>query len=197
MKFYTNVEVWGGKILFRGVENGRRIRSKVDYHPTLFVASEKPTKFKTIYGEYVGPIKPGTIKDCRDFVKQYEGVDNFKIYGNQRYQYCFIADEFPGVVDWDVSQIRVANIDIEVGSESGFPEPDDAKEPRTAITVMMDGKFTTFGCGIWHNKDNLENVYYIKCSDEFDLINKFVGWWESDYPDIITGWNVANFDIPY
>ena len=140
-KFYTNVEIWGGKILYRGVENGKRVRHKVDYNPTLFVPSDKPTKYTTIYGEYVGPVKPGTIRDCRDFIKQYDGVNNFKVYGNQRYQYCFIADEFDGTVDWDISQIRIANIDIEVGEPDGggFPEPDKADGPLTAITIKIDG----------------------------------------------------------
>lgn len=196
-KFYTNVEIWGGKILYRGVENGKRVRHKVDYNPTLFVLSDKPTKYTTIYGEYVGPVRPGNIRDCRDFVRQYDGVENFKIYGNQRYQYCFIADEFPGVVDWDISQIKVANIDIEVGEPEGggFPEPDHANGPLTAITVKMDKHFTTFGAGDYDNRRN--DLTYIKCYDEIDLIRKFLGWWQSEYPDIITGWNVQNFDIPY
>ena len=36
MKYYTNVEIWGGKILYRGIEDGRRVQSRVDYNPTLF-----------------------------------------------------------------------------------------------------------------------------------------------------------------
>ncbi len=196
-KFYTNVEIWGGRILYRGIENGKRVRHRVDYNPTLFVPSDKPTKYTTIYGEYVGPVKPGNIKDCRDFVRQYEGVENFKIYGNQRYQYCFIADESDDVVDWDISQIRVANIDIEVGEPDGggFPEPDDATGPLTAITIKMNGHFTTFGVDDYVNR--LDDLTYIKCYDEFDLIRKFLGWWQSEYPDIITGWNVEQFDVPY
>ena len=197
MKFYTNVEIWGGKILYRGVENGKHVRHKVDYNPTLFVPSDKPTKYTTIHGEYVGPVKPGNIRDCRDFIKQYEGVENFKIYGNQRYQYCFIADEFDGTVDWDISQISVANIDIEVGDPDGggFPEPDKADGSLTAITIKMNDHFTTFGCDDYENRRT--DLTYIKCYDEFDLIRKFLGWWQSDYPDVITGWNVQVFDIPY
>ena len=149
MKYYTNVEIWAGKVFYRGIEDGRRVQHKVDYNPTLFVPSKTPTKYKTIHGDYVGPVKPGSIRDARDFVKQYDGVESFKIYGNTRYQYCFIADEFPGVVDWDMSLIRVANIDIEVGEPDGggFPEPEHANGPLTAITIKMDGQFTTFGCG--------------------------------------------------
>ena len=197
MKFYTNVEVWGGKILYRGVEEGRRVRHKVEYHPSLFVPSNKPTKYTTIYGDYLGKVNPGTIRDAREFVSQYDNIDNFKVYGMTRYQYCFIADEFKGTVDWDMSQIKIANIDIEVGEPDGggFPEADQANGPLTAITVKMDGQFTTFGCGDYINKR--DDVTYIKCADEFDLIHKFLGWWQSEYPDIITGWNVQNFDIPY
>jgi DNA polymerase elongation subunit (family B) len=195
MKFYTNVEVWGGKILYRGIEDGRRVQRRVDYFPTLFVPSQKPTKYTTIYGEYVGPVKPGSIKDTREFVKQYDGVESFKIYGNTRYHYCFIADEFPGTVDWDMSLIKVANIDIEVGSENGFPEPETASEPLTAITIKMDGRFVTFGLGRYINEN--PNVTYFRCRDEHELIMRFIDWWESDYPDVITGWNVDQFDIPY
>ena len=194
-RFYTNVEVWGGKILYRGMQNGKQVMSKVDYHPSLFVPSKEPTKYKTIHGEYLGKVNPGTIRDCRDFVKQYEDVDNFTIYGMQRYQYCFIADEYPGTVNWDMSELSIANIDIEVGSDNGFPEPDDAKEPLTAITVCVKGHYHTFGCGAYENSNM--NVTYYKSRDEQDLIMNFLGWWQSNYPDAITGWNVEAFDIPY
>ena len=40
-RFYTNVEVWGGKILYRGVQDGRRVNQRIDYNPTLFVLSDK------------------------------------------------------------------------------------------------------------------------------------------------------------
>ena len=153
MKFYTHVAVWGGKILYRGIENGRRVKLKADYHPSLFVPSQTPTKHKTIHGEYLGKVKPGTIRDARDFVDQYKDVENFKVYGMRRYEYCFIADEHPGTVEWDISNIKIANIDIEVGEPpgGGFPEADDANGPLTAITVKMDGQFTTFACGDYNN----------------------------------------------
>ena len=193
--FYTSCEVWGGKILYRGIENGKRVQYRVDYQPTLFVLSDKPSKFKTIHGEAASPIKFDSIKEARDFAKQYENVNNFKIYGNQRYQYCYISDKFDSTVDWNIDYIKVANIDIEVGSDNGFPDPYAASQPLTAITVKMDGKFTAFGCGEY--KVHAENIVYIKCVDEFVLIRKFLGWWQSDYPDIVTGWNVENFDIVY
>ena len=194
--FYTNVQVYGSRILYRGVKNGRKVRERIDYHPTLFVPSNKPTQFTTVMGEHVSEIKPGNIRECRDFVKQYEDVQGFKIYGNQKYEYTFISDDHPHEVDWDLDHITTCNIDIEVGSENGFPEPDRADEPVTAITMKMsNGRFIVLGCGDFNNVR--EDVVYVKCRDEIDLLKRFVDEWTGNYPDIITGWNIKLFDIPY
>ena len=123
--FYTNVQVWGGRILYRGVDNnGKKIRQKLDYSPTLFTPSKTETAFKTIQGEYVAPINPGSIRDTRDFTEQYENVDGFRIYGNQKYEYAFISDQHPHEVDWDINEINICNIDIEVGSNQFDSQPD-------------------------------------------------------------------------
>jgi len=193
--FYTNVLVYGSKILYRGIENDRKISRRVDYHPSLFVSSKEPTEFTTIHGEYVSEIKPGNIKDARDFFNQYEDVGGMKIYGNNRFEYAFIADTYPDTIDWDMDSINIVNIDIEVGSENGFPEPETASEPITAITMKMKDKFFVFGCGEFRN--DRDDVQYIKCRDEIDLIKRFIDTWSGNHPDIITGWNTSLFDVPY
>ena len=194
--FYTNVQVWGSRILYRGVENGKKVREKIDYHPTLYVPSKSPTKFLTIKGEFLSEIKPGNIRDCRDFTKKYEDVSGFPIYGNQKYEYQFIAEENPDHVDWDIDHLNITNIDIEVGSENGFPEPTIASEPITAITLKNNrGKFIVFGCGKFDNRR--DDVDYRQCRDEIDLIKRFIDEWTGDYPDIITGWNCRFFDVVY
>lgn len=195
--FYTNVTVWGGKILFRGVENGRRVKTRVEYYPSLFVPSQTPTPYKTLHGEYVGRVQPGTIKDCKEFVNQYDDVQGFTIYGNQRYEYCYIADNYPDHIDFDMSLIKIANLDIEAGknADGEYAKPDVADAPVTAITVKMDGTFYAFCTKDFTPKQ--DNVVFYKCASEMDLLKKFVNWWSSDHPDIITGWNVEEYDIPY
>jgi hypothetical protein len=190
--FYTNVQIYGSRILYRGIENGRKVRRKIDYFPTFFVPSKEKTEHTTIHGEYVSEIKPGNIREARDFVKQYEDVDGFKIYGNNKYEYAFIGDTFPNDIEWDLSHINITNIDIEVGSENGFPEPASASEPITAITFKNKGKFVVLGCGVFNN--NRDDVCYIKCRDEADLLKRFLDEWTADYPDIITGWNCIPVD---
>ena len=194
--FYTNVICVGNNILYRGVENGRRVKLRVGYTPTMFLPSKKETKWKTLHGEYLDEIKLGSIRECRDFIKRYEDVENFKIYGNTRYEYAYIADEFKGAIDWDQAKINIAVIDIEVGSENGFPDPYKANEPITAIAVKtLDGDMKVYGCGSFNN--NRDDVTYIKCRDEYDLCKRFLEDWKYNTPDIITGWNTRFFDIPY
>ena len=194
--FYTNVICVGNNILYRGVENGRRVKLRVGYTPIMFLPSKKETKWKTLHGEYLDEVPMGSIRDCRDFIKRYEDVENFKIYGNTRYEYAYIADEFKGAIDWDQAKINIAVIDIEVGSENGFPDPYQANEPITAIAVKtLDGDMKVYGCGSFNN--NRDDVTYIKCRDEYDLCKRFLDDWKYNTPDIITGWNTRFFDIPY
>lgn len=193
--FYTNVQAYGNHILYRGIEDNRKIKHKLEYRPTLYVSSNKPTEYKTVTGDFVSPVNPGSMRECRDFIKQYDGIDNFLIYGNQRYEYSYIYETSSKEIKWDRSLINVCNIDIEVGSENGFPEPSTASEPITAITYKMNNKFIVYGCGNFNNTRS--DVKYIKCYDEVDLIKRFIDDWSADYPDIITGWNVKFFDVPY
>ena len=195
-KYYTNVSVYGPHILYRGVKNGRRVKEKINYSPTLFLPSKKESEYKTLFGENLEPMKFDTIREARDFVKRYEGVENFKVYGNDRYAYAFIAENHVGQIDWDISELSIVVIDIEVGSENGFPDPYRADEEITAINVrQLNGGMTVYGCGDYDNQN--DNVWYVKCKDEYDLCKKFMADWQDNYPDVVTGWNIDGFDIPY
>lgn len=194
--FYTNAQIWGNQVLYRGIKNGKRISQKIHYSPKMYVRTpESKGPFMTIFEEPVTEMPFGTIKEAKDFVEKYKDVQGMSIYGNTRFEYNFITELFPSEVEYDVSKISVANIDIECGSENGFPEPELANEPVTAITYKQGKKFYVFGCGNF--KTDREDVQYILCSDEFHLLSSFLGIWEKDYPDIVTGWNIENFDIPY
>ena len=82
MKYYTNVQMVGNDFLVRGYENGKSFTSRESFQPTMFVPSKKRTKYRTLDGKYVQSIKPGTVRETREFIRSHEGVDNFEIYGN-------------------------------------------------------------------------------------------------------------------
>jgi len=204
--FYTSVDGIGNDILFCGYKNGKRIKEKIPYRPTHYVASQNASKFKTLEGTYVEPINPGSIRECRDFLKQYSDVDNFKVYGNTNYVHQFISDAFlERGVEWKRELINVTTLDIEVQSDQGFPAPEKADFPVTAITVKnnIDNIFYVFGAGKWCEEDSilpaemLEKVVYVDCETESKLLMKFLDHWRANYPDVVTGWNSRLFDTVY
>ena len=194
-KFYTSVASVGNNILYRGVEDGRRVKVKIPYSPTLFLPSKKESQWKTLKGENLEPMKFDGIRDAREFIKLYEGVENFKIYGMNRFEYAFITEQHRGMVEWDIEQISIGVVDIEVGSENGFPDPYLALEPITAICVKYsDGTCVVFGCGDYEVGGTEQ---YFKCKDEYSLCKNFINYWHQNCPDVITGWNIKFFDMPY
>jgi DNA polymerase elongation subunit (family B) len=193
--FYTNVQCFGNYILYRGVVNGKRVTERFEYQPTLYEPVRKETPYTNLYGEFLHEFKFESIRDAKNYIKQNDGVHNKKIYGNTRFEYNFIADQHTNEVDWDQSKILTAIIDIEVGSENGFPEPALATEPITAIALKyLGGKTYVWGCGDYTAKGSEQ---YIKCRDEYTLCKSFLEFWRKNYPDIVTGWNIRFFDFPY
>ena len=136
MRFYTNVQMVGDHFLVRGYEDGKHFMTRERFNPTLFVPSNKKTKYQTLNGEYVDAVQPGSVRDCREFIKKYDGVENFKIYGNTGYIYQYISEMYPEEeIKFDTKKIKISTIDIEVASENGFPDVESAAEEVLLITV--------------------------------------------------------------
>jgi DNA polymerase elongation subunit (family B) len=190
----------GDNFLVRGYENGKHFMTREKFYPTFFVKSNKKTEYKTLDGEYVKDIQPGTVRECRDFIQKYDGVENFKIYGNERFIYQYISDMYPeDEVKFDISKIKLTTIDIEVASENGFPDVESAAEEILLITLQdyNTKKIRTWGLGEYNNTQ--KNVIYKSFTSEYDLLSNFINWWmsEDNIPEVITGWNSAMYDIPY
>ena len=200
MRFYTNVQLVGNNFLVRGYENGKHFMTRESFSPTLFVPAKKKTKYKTLTGDPVEPIKPGTVRDCREFFKKYDGVQNFDIYGNDRYIYQYISEMYPeSEVKFDISKIKLTTLDIEVKSENGFPDVESAAEEILLISIQdyNTKQIRTWGQGPFNKKQ--DNVIYKGYDSEYELLNAFINWWmiEDNTPEVITGWNIELYDIPY
>ena len=84
MNFYTHVLQWGNRILVRGVKDGQRFNKRIPYKPTLYVPTDKPSKFKTLEGNPVAPIKFEDIKAAKEFLSHYENQLNL-VFGINQY----------------------------------------------------------------------------------------------------------------
>jgi DNA polymerase elongation subunit (family B) len=196
--FYTSVLQYGNKIYVRGYDKGVRIKKAVPYQPYLFLPN-KDGDFKTLDGSPVSKKHFETIKDAKTFLERFQEVKNFSVYGLNHFTYAYIFDSYQGDIDYDPKLVNVVTLDIEVGGEDivGFPKVEQADQPITAITMHLRGKTASFGLKDFKPKS--ENSLYLKCKSEADLIEKFMQVWESEKwnPDILTGWNVEFFDVPY
>lgn len=204
MKFYTSIARYGNSLLYRGYEDGQRVKRKVKFKPTLYVKGKGASKFTALDGTNVDAIKFDSMKDAKEFVEKYEDIENFTIYGNTNYIAQYIAEEFPGEIKFDRSKIRIHNIDIEVASDEGFPEPKDAKHPVISIALYDNvyNLYQVWGLGDFDvSKAELKDarIAYTKCISEEALLKEFIRCWHDEFscPDVVTGWNIRGFDIPY
>lgn len=196
MEFYTNVTKYGNKLLVRGVKNGIPYKSKVDFSPTMYIKSNKESEWRTLFGETVSEVKFADINDAREFIEKYKEVESFSVFGNANYAHQYISDNYSSNIPYDVEKIKIFSIDIEVGAESGFPSVQAVDEEVLLITIQDNHtkEITTFGSRDFIGE---EGVRYVKCNNEAHLLKEFVIFWQTKAPDIITGWNVNFFDIPY
>ncbi|ABA47144.1 DNA polymerase [Synechococcus phage syn9] len=194
--FYTNIQLAGNTILYRGYEDGQYVQSRTHFSPTLFVSSNKEEKYKTLDGESVKPIRFESPREAREFIAKYENVENFRVHGYERYVYQFIAEEFPGEIDYDMKSMKIFAMDIEVACENGFPDVASAAEEMLCITIkdLNTKQYYIWATREFNPPEGVEtNIFW----NEQEMLTSFIQWWAENTPDILTGWNVNLYDVPY
>ena len=196
MNFYKNVIEHNGKLLIRGILNGKEYKDKIDFGPTLYALTQEHSQYKTLQGQFLKPIEFRTIKDARRF-KRDTATENSPIFGLERYHYQYIGSEYPEDIKWDKDQIKIFTLDIETTCEGGFPDVENPVEQLLCITVKNQSNKQIITWGVGDFKTDRPDVTYIKCKNEKQLLFEFMKFWIKQYPDIITGWNTKFFDLPY
>ena len=195
-QFYTNIQLAGDTILYRGYEDGKPVQFRGQFSPTLYVPSNKEEEFHTLDGRPVKPIEFMTARSAREFIKQYDGVEGFEVFGYERFVYQYIRREFPGEIDYNINQMKIFALDIEVQCDNGFPSVEEAAEEMLSITVkdLVTKKFFVWAVREFDVPDGIEaNIFW----SEKEMLCHFLEWWTLNTPDILTGWNVNLYDVPY
>lgn len=196
-KFYTNVFQSGDKIYYIGYENGQRVQYKEHFCPVLYAITPHESEYKTLDGKDLQKFKFGGIKDAKEFITQHQGVENFKIYGNEKFLYQYLDQNFKGDVPFDRSLLKIYTLDIETTAENGFPSVAETSEEILCLTIkdFSTKKFIVWGTREYeHDRDDVEYRVFWK---ETEMLQDFLNWWVENTPDILTGWNVDLFDVPY
>ena len=195
--FYSNVFLSGETIYYIGYENGERVQYKDQFSPVLFAQTNKQTEYKTLDGNYAQKFEFGGISDAKEFINNHKDVENFKIYGNDKFLYQYLNSNFTEEIDYDKSLLKIYTIDIETTAENGFP---DVKETIEEILCLSIKDFTSKKIIVWGTREydnSRSDVEYRVFWKEQDMLIDFLDWWSKNTPDIVTGWNVDLFDIPY
>ncbi len=192
-RLYSNVTLLGDSILCRGYENGDPVSFKEIIKPTLFVPSPKG-KWKSLTGEKMSPVVQDGARRAREFIEKYKDVNNFEVHGYERFVYQWISEKYPGQLRFNMSDMKIITIDIEVACENGFPDVEASQEEMLCITIkdLATGKFIT-----WGTREAKVDTEYRVFWTEQEMLADFHKWWCSNTPDIITGWNCNLYDIPY
>jgi DNA polymerase elongation subunit (family B) len=193
MKFYTACALKGNKILVRGYKNGERFTDTISFKPSLFIKTDKETKYRTLNGVKVNRMRFDTLYDCRQFLDQYRELDDCPIYGNTDFITQYIMETYEAEVEYDLSKVKVAYLDLECETEGGFPDLDKPNEKINLMSIRVGGLTYV----ITSKQIDLPDCKVIITSSEKELIKKTFEVLSKEDVDIITGWNIKLFDIPY
>jgi DNA polymerase elongation subunit (family B) len=194
--FYTNFFLRKGKVYIRGYSMGLPFSEVIKYEPYLFINS-KDGDYKTVFGQPVSKVDFNSVWDAREFLDKYKDVPSFPVHGSTNFAYVYVNDRFKGEIEFDKDQVSINTLDIECESDKGFPDPEKAEQMITSITLRKRGRSAVFS--YYDFKTDDPNIHYTKCENEFELLTLFLQVWRSDawIPDVVTGWYVEFFDIPY
>lgn len=97
---------------------------------------------------------------------------------------------------------RIWYLDIETRADGSFPDPEIAEKEITLIQIfdsILD-VMIVLGVRDYQPEPGYELEYkvkYVKCSDEIDLLNKYIQVFKKLDPLVVYAWNGLNFDYPY
>lgn len=212
MTFYTSALRYKNTILHRGYdENGVRFSREEYFEPTLYNKTNRNTPFKDIHGANLMPIIFNNFWECKKYVEENQTFDN-TICGTSNYATQFLFDRYSEDFNYQLDKVHRVKIDIETTCENGFPDIEKADETISVLTISSSktGKKYVFGLKpeafTWeYDKDNPDNIFssddpfviYKDFSSEIEMLKTFLIFWQRLDADIITGWNIEGFDIPF
>jgi DNA polymerase elongation subunit (family B) len=177
---------------------GNRTKLVTSFEPFLYIESPNGTDGVSIFNTKLKKIKFKNQFERSKFVNE---TTITRLFHNLNAEQQFLLETFSKESekeDFSKHKLKIFYLDIETYGKDGFSTPEEARDPINLITIYdsLEEKYYTWGLSKSYSSKN-ENETYIKCSNEEILLKKFLDFWESDYPDCVSGWNICGYDIPY
>lgn len=203
-EMYTCVTTINKKVYVRGrLSSGEPIFVESRYAPTYYVPLQfgADPSLKTHEGYDGTALMEFPCEDLREAKNFLDECP--EAYGDIQPEYMMLADIYGSKdVPFDPDRLYIWNLDIEVARDEirGYARPEDPFNPIQTISVKWRhmGQMGRIVYGLKpFTPDGADT--YVQCVSEQQLLETFIADWRGagDYPDIITGWNVRFFDLPY
>jgi len=179
--------------------DGERLYTEIPWVPYVYIPTNK-SDIKNIYGR---PVAKKTFPDYYSYTNFLKENDGPNIFENKvRMETQFLGERYHGIPDEEipVPNLKTYYLDIEVMGTEGFPDPKDANDPIILISIRDSdtSRTITFGYDIIEDrKYNGDNARYIACDTEEQLLKRFFAYIRKYPCDVISGWNIWAFDLPY
>lgn len=178
-------------------DKGNRIKLETSYEPYLYIETSQATDGVSIFSTPLKKIKFTNQFERNKFINE---TPIKRIFHNLPCEQDFLLSTFGNQIDspnFGQFPLKVYFFDIETYSTGGFPKPEEARDPINLFTIYnsLDKKFYTWGLKPCSTTDN--DVVYVHCKNEIQLLERVLQFWEEDPPDIFVGWNSEGFDVPY
>ena len=183
--------------LFTWDKNGSRIAIDSTYHPYIFLESNAGQDATSIFKT---KLKKKTFKNQFEKSKYLRESGITRVFENLSPAQQFLIDNF-WQTNEDVSfsqfPLKLYFLDIETYSVDDFPNIDTANHTINVITIYdtLAKKFITWGIKPY-SKISADHIF-IYCKTEKEMLEKFISFFEKDFPDVVLGWNSVLFDLPY
>ncbi len=104
--------------------------------------------------------------------------------------------------DFNKQPLRIHTFDIETEISESFEYPYTANNRINMITVYdnADSTFRTWSLQKVDKSviiDDGKHIVFDEFNSENAMLRHYISWHSENYPDVITGWNIRSYDVPY
>jgi len=176
--------------------DGKNVYTKEHWVPYVFLRDGKGP-YKTIDGEKAAKIEFNTYQNYYNY-NNNEYHDNI-LENKVKPEIQYLTEQYSDIPDEDIPapKLLIYYVDIEIHKEIGFPSVSKADSPVVLISIRNSITGHTVTLGEKEYTGSTNNLTYIQCEDERELLRKFFTFLHKNPPHVISGWNCYWFDLPY
>lgn len=189
-----NYDFFSNKIYYKYIDNEGKRKSEIISPEIEYYIFDKTGKsiLKDIYGNSVVKRTTDEYNKLKNILDSGSECCEADISGELKFLNKIYLNE---KIDFQQENFNICKIDIEVQSSDEIPLPAEAKKyPINLISISVNGEMTTFGIKEYTG-EKVKNYYYI--SEEKNMLEEFISFFRKKKIDILTGWYINQFDLPY